>query len=318
MDIFAIFSLKNEWGLEIRFDKSILIDILVVIIIIIPKKMIFTSGWQTQKSPSVLVFSWVHWDEVSGIEANKKLAKQIISWKIKVISWKITLVLEANEQAVKQWIREVKANMNRLFLDWLQNTCYEENRAKELMKLIKNSDYLLDLHSTSWPSIPFAYAEENSLDLAKQVWIRNIISWWWALSEQEGNNNIAWDSENYMNKNWWQAITFEAWNHHNPDWTDISYKILLNFLATLWVIDNKYYKEVDWEKTHTKITWYYTAQSDNFKYSIETENFMKIKKWTEIWIDWDTLVIAQEDMTLIMPKKEDILQKWIEVFFIWK
>ncbi len=267
---------------------------------------------------NVLVFSWIHWNETSWIEANKKLATQIIKWEIKILRWSLTLVLEANEQAIEKWVREVEKNMNRLFTDNIKNTCYEEARAIDLMKLIRESNYLLDLHSTSWPSIPFAYAEENSLELAKKIWINNIISWWWKLSEKKGNNNIAWDTENYMNKKWWQAITFEAWNHNNPNWAEISYKILLNFLATLWIIEKKYYKIIEWEKTHTKITWYYTAKTNSFKYAIKAENFMRLKKWTLIWYDWGLEVKAEEDMILVMPKKEEIVREWIEVFFKWK
>ncbi len=281
--------------------------------------MILSLGKKSSsEDKQVLVFSWIHWNETSWIEANKRLASQIIKWEIELLRWRLILVLEANEEAIKQWKREVEKNMNRLFTDTTKDTCYEERRAIELMKLIRESDYLLDLHSTSWPSTPFSYAEKNSLELAKKVWINNIISWWWELSEKRGNDNIAWDAENYMNKKWWQAITFEAWNYYNPDWAIISYKILLNFLVTLWFIDEKYFEEIDWERTHTQITWYYTARTSSFRYAIKAENFMRLKKWTLIWYDWGLEVIAEEDMVLVMPKKEEIVREWIEVFFKWK
>ncbi|PID87694.1 hypothetical protein CSB07_00020 [Candidatus Gracilibacteria bacterium] len=264
---------------------------------------------------NVLVFSGIHGNETSGIEANKKLATQIIKGEIKILRGSLTLVLEANEQAIEKGVREVEKNMNRLFTDNIKNTCYEEARAIDLMKLIRESNYLLDLHSTSGPSIPFAYAEENSLELAKKIGINNIISGWGKLSEKKGNNNIAGDTENYMNKKGGQAITFEAGNHNNPNGAEISYKILLNFLATLGIIEKKYYKIIEGEKTHTKITGYYTAKTNSFKYAIKAENFMRLKKGTLIGYDGGLEVKAEEDMILVMPKKEEIVREGIEVFF---
>ncbi len=280
--------------------------------------MIFKQDWLVSKKPKVLIFSGIHWNETSWIKANKKLALKILSGEIKIKKWSLILVVEANQKAILEWKREINKNMNRIFLDSIKPNCYESSRAKELMWLIKESDYLLDLHSTSWESEPFAFSEENSLSLAKKTGINNIISGWTKLSEQKGKQNIDGTTESYMNNNWWQAITFEAWNHDNPNWENISYKIVLNFLSVLWLIDKKHYTEINWKKTQTEIIWYYVAKSNSFKYSIKPRNFLKINKWQEIGKDLWIPVIAKEDMILIMPKKESIIKKEVEVFFIWK
>lgn len=269
-------------------------------------------------SPKVIVMSWVHGNETSWIEANKQLAQKISNKEIEIIRWQLTLVLEANVLAIKEWTREVQYNMNRLFKDDLKTNWYETTRAKELMQMIKLHDYLLDLHSTSGPSIAFAYAEENALKLAQNSWIWHIISGWGDLANQDWWDVLSWDTENYMNMNWWVWITFEAWNHDNPNWAKEAYRVLLNFLVQTWTIDQKHFIESKEEKKHMKIVWFYKAVSDNFKYSIDIENFKRITIWTEIARDNGIPVYARGDMILIMPKAENVIVEWKEAFFIWR
>ena len=270
------------------------------------------------KGPNVTVFSWIHWNETSWIIANKILSKKIIEWEIQVTKWKLTLVLEANPYAIQQWSREVNHNMNRLFRDnnvWKSN---EEKRARQLMKIVRESDYLLDLHSTSWPSIPFAYAEKNALELAQDTWIWHIIFWWNALTNQNWGDVLWGDTENYMNTNWWIWITFESWNHDDPDWVRESYRVLLNFLVQTGMIEKNHFQESQEEKKNIEIISFYKALSNNFKYSIQANNFNEIRKWTEIAIDNWKPIYAENDMILVMPKAEDVIKKWIEAFFIGK
>ena len=266
------------------------------------------------KWKNISIFWWIHWDEKSWILACKKFLKNVDDWEIEILKWKIILVLKSNEEAVKINKREVKFNLNRLFKDNSDiENCYEKNRAEELKTILQESDYLLDLHSTSWPSIPFLFSEMPNFDLAKKLWVNHIIAWWnelWWV--------ISWDTESYINSLWWQWFTFEAWNYDNPDWEKIAYQMLLNFLSQLWIISNKYFKNIlELEEKFIKMKSVYIAKSNNFKYKIDIENFKEIKKWTLIWIDNWEKIFAEEDIFLIMPKKEEIIEKWVEVFFIW-
>lgn len=265
------------------------------------------------KWPTVSIFSWVHWDEISWIYATNIFLDKLEKWEIKVNCWKINLVLEANEVAVKDKKREVCYNLNRLFKDdivyW---DTYEEKRAIDLKKILRESEYHLDLHSTSGPSIPFLFSEMSNFQLAKKLWISHIVWWWWELDEWV----ISWDTELYVNKLWWTWFTFEAWNHDNPEWWKNSYQMILNFLSSLDLIDKKYFKEIWKEEVYFKVIDSYIAKTDNFRYSIEIENFKKLKKWTLIWKDWDEEIIAKDNMILTMPKTN--YKKWWEVFFIWK
>lgn len=265
--------------------------------------------WKT-----LVIFSWIHGDEVSWIYATEKFIEKINNWNIILKSWKLIIVTNCNEIAIEKWKRYEKINLNRLFFSWDKWNTYEEKRSDELMTILKEADYFLDLHSTSWPSIPFLFSEIRNFDIAKNLWISNII-WWWAELE---NSIISWDTENYVNKLWWFWFTFEAWNHDHPEWWENAYQMILNFLSFFESIEKKYFKNIWKNDLFVKLTGLYKATSCNFKYNVKIDNFTKLKKWTLIWSDNWINIFAENDMILIMAKEENVIEEWIEVFFIWE
>lgn len=268
---------------------------------------IINSGniWKT-----VTIFWWIHWDEVSWIKATKQFINEVNNENIIINNWKIIIVTECNEKAIIMNKREVKYNLNRLFFKWNKWNSYEVKRSNELMNILDKSDYLLDLHSTSEASIPFSFAEEDTLDFAKTLWISHIVTWWKNLED-----SIWGSTEEYIDSIWWKWYTYEAWSHLDIDWARNAYKILLNFLSSLWIIDKKYFTKSD-DINIFNIEEVYINKSWKFKYSIDNlSNFSEIKKWACIWLDWDEKIIVNEDKILFMPKTESIIKKWEEVFF---
>lgn len=267
------------------------------------------------KGPIVTIFSWIHGNEPSGIHAHYEFQKKITSWEIVLRKWKLIGITHANEEAIKLDQREVEKNLNRLFLDDnISESCYEDRRAQELKSILQDSDYLLDLHSTSGPSIPFTFSEENVFSFAKKLGISHIISWWGAL----GWWVISGDTECYINSKWWKGMTFEAGNHDNPQGKEVAYQAILNYLSTLWCIDESYFKKIGEGEVFLHMSDIYIAKTDQFKYSLPISNFQYIKKDCEIWTDGKEKIIAPHDMVFIMPKKESIIKKGTEVFFIGK
>lgn len=269
-------------------------------------------SWKVWKI--ITIFGGIHWDEISWVKASMKLITKLESNNIILNFWKIIIVPKCNKLAVDKWERYIKYNLNRLFFNWNKWDSYEEKRSEELMCILKQSDYLLDLHSTSWPSIPFLFSEMENMDLAKKLGISHIIWWWWELW-----NSIVWgDTENYIIKQWWIWFTFEAWNHDNINWVDNAYNMILNFISVLWwILNNNIEKIWIWNNV-LKVDSVYISKSNKFKYLIPIENFTKILKWTLIWIDDWIKIYAENDMILVMAKKESLVEKWVEVFFIWK
>ena len=265
--------------------------------------------------PTTTIFSWIHGNEPSWIEAHRRFLNEVEDWVIRILKWRIIWVLEWNQKAVLLNIREIEKNLNRLFLDENTSTSwYEDRRAQELKWILDESDYLLDLHSTSWASIPFAFVEKEHLEFAKRLWISHLVAWWWELEDWI----TSWDTENYINSRWWAWITFESWNHNNPKGAEVAYRILLNYLSTLGIIDESHFTAETKERIFINMEKPYLAETDKFTYQIEPENFMKVSAWTIIAIDWTQEVKAENDMILVMPKRASIVREWIEAFFIWK
>jgi len=265
--------------------------------------------------PEVVIFSGIHGNEHAWIKAHMRLKAELENGVITLIAWTLIWVTHANEEAIKINKREVEKNLNRLFLDDnVSKDCYEDARAQELKSILVTSDYLLDLHSTSGPSVPFAFVEKEQLAFYEKLGIKYLVAGWWELEWDV----ISWDTENYINSKWWAGITFESGDHNNPEWEDIAYRVILNYLCITGCIDMKHFQSLDTENNSIHMSDVYVAKTDRFSYSLETSNFMNIDSGTEIARDGEDVIVAPYDMVLVMPKKQEIVTPWVEVFFTWK
>lgn len=264
-------------------------------------------SWKT-----ITIFAWIHWDEISWINALNELLKKFEKKELTLKNWKLNLVTLCNIKANKENKRFISKDLNRCFKKSNLWENPEEIRALELMNILDESDILLDLHSTSAKAMEFAFAETKALELAKNIWIKNIIAWWWELWDQ----TIAWDTENYMNSLWWIWITFEAWSHLDKDAKNKSLQVSLNLLSQFEMIDNWYFKALEWVEKIAKISEIYVSETWNFNYEIkDIYNLKFIKSWEIIWIDDWKIISYNKDILLIMPSLN--IQAWKEIFFVW-
>lgn len=263
--------------------------------------------------PTMMAFGAIHWNEHSWTEAINEFISNVKSWDINIISGRVILVSVWNELARDNNVRFVEENMNRIFLDTNTSDTQESIRARELMSLFEEADYLLDLHSTSGESIPFAFCEENVLDLAQNIWIPYVITGWSNLG-----GDVAGDTENYMNNKWGAGITFESGNHLSPQWKTNSCRALNNFLASYGVIDKSFYEDFEWERKTIRMSELYNLTTDSFEYALDkVENFMIVKAWDVIWYDWLLEVKYDRDICLVMPTMKNF-KRGEEIFFVWE
>jgi len=260
------------------------------------------NSWAT-----VCIFAWVHGNEPSGIHATKQILEELWQGELSLKNWRLILVTCANQEAEKISKRFVDQDMNRLF-GQEKNDSYEAKRTKELEILIEESDFFLDLHSTSNPSSPFLFTEQDSLTYAKQLWARHIVTW-------RANIWPNWDSESYARKKQnCIAFTYESWCHQDIEWTQNAYDICLQLLVWTQLLPDIYDKKKE-SCTSVNILWYHTCQTDSFKYHIPVHNFMKFDTDTIIASDGDKILSIQKWHTLVMPKKIDTIIKGKEAFF---
>ena len=88
-------------------------------------------SWKNWNITTIMV--WVHGNEKSGIDALNELKNNF-----KIISWKIYFIY-ANLKAINENVRFTEKNLNRCFLDNIEWSSYEEKRAKQIMKYLKQS-----------------------------------------------------------------------------------------------------------------------------------------------------------------------------------
>lgn len=266
-------------------------------------------SWRS--GPRVCVFAWIHGNEKSWILALWQFYELLKSSEIEILKWSLTMVLQANFYAIAQDKREIKHNMNRLFRDDLKENLQDEEiqRAEELKVLLQDCDYFLDLHSTSWKSDPFCFAESQTFDFIKTLGIGRAICGWWALG-----GVLSWDTECYANSQWAISLTFEAWNHNNEEWEKNAFGVIKNFLCKCWLLQDSYFEKLTKEKKFARVWKTYVCKNTNFKYTKEYKNLQFVKKWEIIAHDGNKPVVAEQDFLIVMPKSEEIIKPDVEAF----
>lgn len=268
------------------------------------------------KWPTITILWWIHWDEIVWINVIDTIVKQIKNNEINLLKWKLILAYW-NEEAISKWVRWVDYNMNRIFLEkYIKDFKYnwlEVLRMRKIVEILDETDVLLDIHSTSSKSVPFMFAEDlkNELEVAKNTWIKKIIFWW----ENNDSDQIRWDTNSYVHKQWAIAFTLECWQHKSKEAFSIWYDVLVNILMYYgFILDkNKEKKEVDLVEMYwVEITKYW-----KFKFMDWIENFSNIKVWDLIWFDWNNKIIAKENFIILLPKYIDT-NPWDEIFYYWK
>lgn len=266
------------------------------------------------KWPTITIFWWIHWDEISWVKVIDYLKDSLNNWDINLLKWRIILAY-GNEEAIKKWFRQIKYNLNRIFLkDFFnkESNDYEINRMKDLKKILDNSDVLLDIHSTSSNSEPFMFSEDfkNELSIWKVIWTDKIITWW----EKNWWDVLSWDTNLYMHSIKKIAFTLECWQHRASNafniWLKISLNLMKYFNLIEWNIENNNNHLIEMYKVKITNTW-------QFLFKEWIDNFKEIKKWDFIWYDWEEKILAEEDFIILLPKywKAKI---WEEIFFYWK
>lgn len=246
------------------------------------------------------IMVWVHWNELSWINALNR-----ILWNIKIISWKVYFII-ANLKALEINQRLYEKNLNRCFVEKIDWETYEDLRAQEIIPYLKESDYLLDVHNTinQGNSIPFLISEYK--DLGKYFDVDLVISGFDKL-------HPGW-SDSFMNTIWKIGLCLESWSIYDPKWPEIAERWIINFL--------KFTKNIDWEtaikneQKHIVFDNIYKNTTPNFKFAKKFNDFEPINKWQLIWYDWKNPVYSDRNGYIVFTY---IPQKiWEECFCLWK
>ncbi|MDD2693677.1 MAG: succinylglutamate desuccinylase/aspartoacylase family protein [Candidatus Gracilibacteria bacterium] len=280
---------------------------------------IFDSGLP---GDTIAIFGGIHGNETSGIQAALRIVEDIREGNSILAKGRLIVIPLCNPLAHSIGVRYVEKNLNRCFMRTLPaNPCQEELYAHEIMDILETYQVskLMDLHSTSGPSIPFMFVEEKNLDFAQKLGISHVIIGW----DRLGDGVLSGDSEGYMNSfPGRMGFTFEAGNHNNPEGAKNAYQMALNFLVANMMIDMRYSHTIGREKMIIKMKDVYILEGTSFEYAIPSiENFSLIAPGSGL-IGYSVdeggtrkPIFATPGDILVMPKAFDIHQGE-EVFFL--
>jgi N-alpha-acetyl-L-2,4-diaminobutyrate deacetylase len=188
----------------------------------------FKAGNQTGKH--LLVLGSVHGSEPCGSLAIDKIADMIKQGDLPIHAGTITFLPRANPKAYEQGTRIFEGNLARSIVkkDIADCTYYEERIAQDIIALIEDADYILDLHSCNTQTPAFAFQDNDTPDAAEfcsHLGVDFIIVGW---NDYFSNQDIPASVQGYGNNIGKTCATIECGSHHDPASIDEAYNIIIN------------------------------------------------------------------------------------------
>ena len=257
-----------------------------------------------KQGPHLLVFGAVHGQEKCGTQAINKWITKLDQGKAILAQGSVTFVPICNPRAYAQNTRSTDANLNRVYIrkDPEIITVYEEKIAQELMNLIDQCDYLLDLHSTKSSTAPFVFQDSDDVahkDFTDALGIEHIVVGWnhYFNKQATPQSGLA-----YAIRNGKTGAVIECGSHDGPTSIDVAKQSIGHALAYLEMI----------ALPRTEITSSRFQLCDHF---METQSGDYTQNWRGFdFVAKDTIIahyadgtplIAQQDCFILMPSPND-------------
>ena len=264
-----------------------------------------------EKGPCVSIIGSLHGDEKIGSLVLKELEHTL---NTTCIFGEIYLIL-GNPQAYKNDTRFVDEDLNRLFGHHFSNLekipekqrSIEQQRALELSPILKQSDFLLDIHSTTKPSVPFVYCEDTKqhMKLANLLETEYIVS---AASDFRPNSLTS-STDNFVDRHGGIGLTYETGWHRDLFRVDTVVEKTKLFLQAFGScqFDMSYTETVS--PKHLIVYEAIIPTTESFMFHGDYSNFHFFHEGGLIAREDKTDIIAQQDSFLIFPKKKIIVRK---------
>ncbi len=263
--------------------------------------------------PRVVIMGSIHGNERVGAAVLKQLRREIMS---QPIAGSITLVL-GNPDAYKADKRFIAEDLNRLFsgerLEEIGRLSsfsrnIEQQRALQIAPILKTADYLLDIHSTLKPSVPFVFCDNTRrhISLAKTMGTPHIVSPYPLRS-----NELMCSADSYVDALGGIGLTYESgWRLEQANVPEVV-QVVKRFLSKIGSQQLVSGKEN--ESKNKAIQWFIydhlIPTTNSFRFNREYANFDQIPMGEIIAEDVGKKYLAKKDSIIIFPKKEIIVGK---------
>lgn len=216
----------------------------------------------------------------------------------------VYLVL-GNPEAYRANKRYINTDMNRLFgadRDVMApGDNVEEKRVAEIAPVLSRSHYLLDIHSTIKPSVPFVYCEPDAehMSLATLMGVEYIVS----SSPDFRPADLVTSADNFVDRHGGLGITFESGYHKNELAVgDVLTRTKLFLQRTGACNFGLPEPENTPESKRLTIYNHVVPQSNSFTFARDFHSFDTVKMGDLIGNDGDQEVRAEKDSYIIFPK----------------
>lgn len=250
--------------------------------------------------PRITLVASTHGDEISGLHVFRYLLEDFhIEQKLKTGTLQLVI---SNLEAAKQAKRFIDTDCNRVWDFTEKNSVtYEYHRAMEIAENLCQSDALLDIHSTTNPSLPMLIPADNitlSDPLLKAFVTPYIISN--ILPYLHGKALISYVAEK---KPACPTIVIECGQHTDTKSITTAITNTLNFLAYFGMVENPTSDATLSNTKHLKVIDVIRARTmtPEFLYSKSPKSFDFIPRGTAIITDANTVLTLDEDCYLLMP-----------------
>ena len=190
----------------------------------------------------LLVLAAIHGNETAGTNAVKRFLEEVKGGKYKLLRGRLTLVPVCNEQAYQKRVRQIEENLNRVMKMHDNPQTYEQKLANEIVPLIKDSDVMLDLHSTHCKGdVPFAfcdYPDEKNQQLIAGLPVNYVLEGWPDI--YAGQSEIQdFSTEHAAHEFGHSGTTLECGFHGAKEAVDIAYETIINTLIAFGMVEGK-------------------------------------------------------------------------------
>lgn len=247
--------------------------------------------------PTVAIMGGVHGDEGCGVVAYEWLLNEFLP-NLEGLRGRVFLI-KGNPLACSQNVRFVEADLNRLYGDGNKKENYEERRVEEIKVTLDECEALLDIHSTSRPSVPMTCStgRAGNLKIARKLPVEYITIGW------EGKTS-GMASDDYMEAQGKVGVTVECGWSQDPEGGDIAKRAAKAFLQEMNMLSD----EIEAEKYELEpriLELYETIfpESENFKFVDGVVSFMEFKAGEKYADDGNAEYRAEEDTFIVMPVK---------------
>jgi len=254
-----------------------------------------------QSDKPVCIMGSIHGNERVGAAVLEELKEILTTTDLRS---DVYLVL-GNPEAYRAGKRYINTDMNRLFgtdRDVVSpGDNVEEKRVAEIAPALSESHYLLDIHSTINPSVPFVYCEPDAehMALATLMGVEYIVS----PSPDFRPADLVTSADNFVDRHGGLGITFESgWHKNELAVEDVLLRTKI-FLQKTGACDFGL-SEPDNPPESKRLTIFnhVVPQSNSFAFARAFGSFDMVKAGDLIGNDGDKEVRAEEDSFIIFPK----------------